>query len=391
VTRAHQGVRRRPRNRKAQIVAAAADVFYREGFHRAGTAQIASAVGITAGALYRHFRSKQDLLAAAIIDVFDRATADVGEAESIEDAVARLARSGTERRPAGVLWTRESRHVGDEQRAAIRERCFAVIRRLVALLRQDRPELSAQAAELLAWATLAVLTNFSYHTTAAKPERIRLLLHRMATTVVDHTPAADLDEHVGTAPPAAPGLAAGSRRESLLAAAIRLFHERGYHDVSIEDIGAAVGIASASVYNHFAVKSDLLVAALVRGASTLQLGMSHALAQAGDAEEAMRLAMRSYVDLALSHHELFGALVTEVMNLPDEQRHEIRRLQRDYVAEWVRLLQQVRFDLTETEARFFVHGGLTTVNDVSRTSHLRGLSNIDRALPELALAVMLRS
>lgn len=391
VTQASQGARRRPRDRKAQIIVAAADVFYREGFHRASTEQIASAVGITAGALYRHFRSKQELLAATIIDVFERAAADVGKADALADVVAKLARSGAECRPAGVLWTREFRHITDEQRAVIRDRFFTVPRRLTALLRQDRPELSAPASELLAWATLAVLTSFSYHTTPAKSDQVHQLLHRMATAVVTYTPALRLEEQPDVTPPPVPGLASGSRRESLLAAAIRLFHQHGYHDVSIEDIGAAVGIASASVYNHFAVKSELLVTALTRGASTLQLGMSHALTQAGSAEEAMHLAMQSYTQLALTHHELFGALVTEVMNLPEVQRHEIRRLQHDYVAEWVGLLQQVRPEVTDSEARFLVHGGLTVVNDVSRTGHLRSLSNIGHELPKLALAVMLRA
>jgi len=66
-----------------------------------------------------------------------------------------------------------------------------------------------------------------------------------------------------TAPESPPGswTATSTRREALLTAAIRLFNQHGYHAVSMEDIGAAVGITSASVYNHFTSKSDLLVGA----------------------------------------------------------------------------------------------------------------------------------
>ena len=66
---------RRPRNRKQLIVAAAARQFERKGFHDTSVADIAAEVGITGPALYRHFRSKSDLLMAAIeleIDQIER-------------------------------------------------------------------------------------------------------------------------------------------------------------------------------------------------------------------------------------------------------------------------------------------------------------------------------
>jgi AcrR family transcriptional regulator len=58
----------RPRNRKAQIVSIAAELFHRQGYHAVTMEEIASAVGITAGALYRHFRNKQELLARTVLD-----------------------------------------------------------------------------------------------------------------------------------------------------------------------------------------------------------------------------------------------------------------------------------------------------------------------------------
>ncbi len=49
----------RPRNRKAQIITVAREQFGRSGYHNVSMEGIASAVGITAGALYRHFPNKQ--------------------------------------------------------------------------------------------------------------------------------------------------------------------------------------------------------------------------------------------------------------------------------------------------------------------------------------------
>src|SRR5207253_2817927 len=117
----------RPRDRKAQIVSAAADLFYRFGYHNVGTEQIAQSVGITAGALYRHFANKQDLLAHALIDTFGRALDVVEQAtpRTLETMIDGLAATAGARRDLGVLWNRETRHLDDERRRRTRARFFA--------------------------------------------------------------------------------------------------------------------------------------------------------------------------------------------------------------------------------------------------------------------------
>src|SRR3954471_5912902 len=48
--------------RREQILAAAAELFARHGFHGVGIDDIGAAVGISGPALYRHFRSKDAML-----------------------------------------------------------------------------------------------------------------------------------------------------------------------------------------------------------------------------------------------------------------------------------------------------------------------------------------
>jgi AcrR family transcriptional regulator len=50
--------------RRLEILRAAAGVFRRKGFHRAGMREIAAALGVAPGALYYYFESKEDLLQA---------------------------------------------------------------------------------------------------------------------------------------------------------------------------------------------------------------------------------------------------------------------------------------------------------------------------------------
>jgi len=52
--------------KRQQIVAAADDLFYRQGFEYTTFADITGAVGISRGNLYHHFRTKDDILDAVI-------------------------------------------------------------------------------------------------------------------------------------------------------------------------------------------------------------------------------------------------------------------------------------------------------------------------------------
>ena len=56
---------------------------------------------------------------------------------------------------------------------------------------------------------------------------------------------------------------APTRREQILKEAARLFAERGFHGVGVDEIGAAVGISGPGLYRHFAGKDAMLAELLV--------------------------------------------------------------------------------------------------------------------------------
>jgi AcrR family transcriptional regulator len=56
-------------NRREQILAAAAELFARHGFHGVGIDDIGSAVGVSGPALYRHFRSKDAMLGEMLTSI----------------------------------------------------------------------------------------------------------------------------------------------------------------------------------------------------------------------------------------------------------------------------------------------------------------------------------
>ncbi|MFI6522348.1 TetR/AcrR family transcriptional regulator [Spirillospora sp. NPDC050679] len=84
------------------------------------------------------------------------------------------------------------------------------------------------------------------------------------------TDAPDGTDGRAAAPPPRPGPGGGRRerrertRAALLAAAQRLWAERGIHGASLDDIAASAGLTKGAVYSNFAGKTDLLLALLER-------------------------------------------------------------------------------------------------------------------------------
>ena len=54
-----------------------------------------------------------------------------------------------------------------------------------------------------------------------------------------------------------------ARRDEILSTAAELFAARGFHGVSVADIGAACGISGPALYKHFASKDAVLAEMLV--------------------------------------------------------------------------------------------------------------------------------
>ena len=57
----------------------------------------------------------------------------------------------------------------------------------------------------------------------------------------------------------APRAATDARRKRILAAAMALFAEHGYHGARMDDLAAALGIAKGSIFQHFGSKEKLFI------------------------------------------------------------------------------------------------------------------------------------
>lgn len=154
-----------------------------------------------------------------------------------------------------------------------------------------------------------------------------------------------------------------SRRDEILDIAVGLFAEKGYHGVSMDDIGAAAGVTGPALYHHFRGKEAMLAACLVPVSEGLLAGGRQQVArQAGDPRAAVEALVEFHVEFALANPAVIAMHLHELARLPDEPRREIRRLQRQYVEVWVTALTEARHDVTADEARVLAHAAFGLMN-----------------------------
>lgn len=142
-----------------------------------------------------------------------------------------------------------------------------------------------------------------------------------------------------------------------------LFAARGYHGVSMDDIGSAAGVTGPALYHHFAGKEAMLVAALIPVSEGLLNGGKERVARHPEnAEAALVDLIEFHVEFALANPAVIALHLHELDRLPDEPRRQIRRLQRLYVEEWVIVLGTLRPELEASEARVLAHSAFGLMN-----------------------------
>lgn len=162
--------------------------------------------------------------------------------------------------------------------------------------------------------------------------------------------------------------ARGSRREEILDAAAALFARRGFHGVSIDDIGSAAGISGPGLYRHFRGKTAVLAEMLLGISQRLLDGGSRRVLAAADAPAALDALLRGHIEFALSQPALITVHDRELGNVPEPARRRIRRLQRLYAEEWVTVLSELFPDAPQARLRAATHAAFGLLNSTPHSA-----------------------
>lgn len=365
-------VRRRPKDRKAQIAQASAEAFSAVGYYGVSMEAIASPVGISAAALYRHYASKYELFREAVLSLGQQlvdctAFADDVELDDPRDLLDRLIRAlidtSMRNRTSGGLYRWEGRYLRGDDQATLIAQMRIVNHRIQRPLSVIRPSLSSRQRWTLSIAALSVIGSIVDHRAKLPAVQVRALLADLAHAVL----TADLPDLADAAvQPRVRAPADSSKYEALLTESMWLFNIKGYRETSMEEIAAAVGMPASGIYRYFSGKSDILAAAFRRAADRLSAEVATITSANPDPEDALTAIIDSYVERSFDQPELDYVYYTERLNMTAADQKILRNMQRATVESWVDLVVAVRPEWTPGQARFAVHAAMSLVIDLGR-------------------------
>ncbi|QQW35951.1 TetR/AcrR family transcriptional regulator [Mycobacterium marinum] len=389
-------VRRRPKDRKQQILEQAVGLFIDRGFHSVKLEDIAEAAGVTARALYRHYDNKQALLAEAIRTGQDQYQSARRLTEGEQEPTPRplsvdlpdLIAAAVASRSLTVLWQREARYLNDADRIEVRRRINAIVAGMRESVLLEVPGLSPAHSELRAWAVSSTLTSLGRHSLTLPAEELKERLYQACMAAARTPPVCEL-EPLGTAAGGRDGQdVLSSRYETLLATGARLFRAQGYPAVSTSEIGKGAGIAGPGLYRSFSSKQAILDALIRRLDEWRSLECIRALRANRQAARRLRGLVEGHVRISLDAPDLVAVCVTELNHASGDVRDGYLRNQADRDTLWIDLIGELVPQTSSVEARLLVAAAISFIEDVARTWHLTRYAAVADEITEIALSIL---
>jgi AcrR family transcriptional regulator len=185
---ARVGTTARGRDRRERLLNACAELVATSGFHAVGIIDIGAAAGVSGSALYRHFRTKTELLVALLDRVVDGllegSEQALKDAATAEDAIDRLIRFhaafALRDRKLIAVWSQERRLLPEDDQRRLRRKQRQYVTRWADALRAIRPEMEAGDAMSRVQATFGLLNSVSEFQGQLAAEEFESTLRRMA-------------------------------------------------------------------------------------------------------------------------------------------------------------------------------------------------------------------
>ena len=152
-----------------------------------------------------------------------------------------------------------------------------------------------------------------------------------------------------------------ARLETIVAAAGAAFRDRGFHTVTLEEIGRTCGVSGPALYRYFPTKQHILFAVFESFEDRYEAAETQASSSAPRA--AVECLVKNSVDMAVKNGGVYPVLwFTQREYLLDDHRRAVRARQLQHLEFWVRSLSRMRPELTYAEARTLVHCALGVIS-----------------------------
>jgi AcrR family transcriptional regulator len=119
-------------------------------------------------------------------------------------------------------------------------------------------------------------------------------------------------------------------RADVIAAAGRLFAERGYHGTSMRDLGRELGLLGSSLYAHVDSKQDLLVEVVEEGARLFQESARRAVATEGSPMDQLHSLVAGHIEVLMANRNVSRTFLNEADMLDHEHRARVIAARDEY-------------------------------------------------------------
>lgn len=126
--------------------------------------------------------------------------------------------------------------------------------------------------------------------------------------------------------------------ERALAAAARLFREKGFAATTVREIAAAADMLPGSLHYRYPSKDELLLALMRRAVERAMAAVSAAIAHEADGIQRLRLGLRAHLELLCDGDGSLYVLLFDWRTLPPGARAGVEAARARYEAFWDGLL-----------------------------------------------------
>lgn len=127
-----------------------------------------------------------------------------------------------------------------------------------------------------------------------------------------------------------------SNRENILSCAQRLFFEKGYEAVGVQEIVDTAGITKPTMYYYFKSKHGLLECLLAEGAKVMLDKTKEVTETEGEFLQVLELVTKRYLELAVENKEFYLMLVSLFSSAKD---NEAFRSAKPYISQFLNLFR----------------------------------------------------
>jgi AcrR family transcriptional regulator len=151
-----------------------------------------------------------------------------------------------------------------------------------------------------------------------------------------------------------------SKRDAVLLAAVRLFNERGFHNTSLDDVAASLGVSKPLIYHYLGAKDQVLFECMRIGLQQLREAAEEVARQPGTGMDRLKRFLRRYAECIM---EDFSRCVIRTGDeaLAPESRPPFRALKAEIDQAMRRLIAEAAADgsakVTDVKLTAFTFAG----------------------------------